>query len=93
LGAALDALTATTGTRYLLTAFTPADPAKVAAGWEIGGSDHVFKYLDFANVQGYDYHGAGSDNSWEPNRTGHQANWNDDVDDPYPFHFSSESAP
>lgn len=88
----LDALTTTTGKRYLLTAFTPADPAKVAAGWEISGSDHVFKYLDFANVQGYDYHGAGSDNSWEPNRTGHQANWNTDVDDPYSFHFSSENA-
>jgi chitinase len=88
----LDALTATTGKRYLLTAFTPADQAKVNAGWEISGADHVFKYLDFANVQGYDFHGAGSDNSWEPNRTGHQANWNTDVDDPYSFHFSSDAA-
>jgi chitinase len=88
----LDALTTTTGKRYLLTAFTPADPAKVAAGWEISGADHVFKYMDFANVQGYDYHGAGSDNSWEPNRTGHQANWFNDTNDPYSFHFSSESA-
>ena len=88
----LDALTATTGKRYLLTAFTPADQAKVDAGWEISGADNVFKYLDFANVQGYDFHGSGSDNSWEPNRTGHQANWNTDVDDPYSFHFSSEAA-
>jgi chitinase len=88
----LDALSVTTGKRYLLTAFTPADQAKVDAGWEISGSDNVFKYLDFANVQGYDFHGSGSDNSWEPNRTGHQANWNTDVDDPYTFHFSSEAA-
>jgi chitinase len=88
----LDALTATTGKRYQLTTFTPADPAKVAAGWEISGSSNVFSYLDFANVQGYDFHGAGSDNSWEPNRTGHQANWNTDVDDPYGVHFSAENA-
>ncbi len=87
-----DALTAQTGKRYLLTAFTPADPAKIAAGWEISGSDHVFRYMDFANVQGYDFHGAGSDNSWEPNRTGHQANWHNDVDDPYGTRFSAASA-
>ena len=65
----LDALTVTTGKRYLLTAFTPADPAKIAAGWDItrnDGNHSVFDYMDFANVQGYDFHGAGSDNSWEP---------------------------
>ncbi|HEX2130480.1 MAG TPA: glycosyl hydrolase family 18 protein [Actinophytocola sp.] len=88
----LDALTEQTGKRYLLTAFTPADPAKIAAGWEISGGDHVFEYLDFANVQGYDFHGSGSDNSWEPNRTGHQANWYTDADDPYDVLFSAESA-
>ena len=88
----LDALTEQTGERYLLTAFTPADPAKIAAGWEISGSDNVFRYLDFANVQGYDFHGSGSDNSWEPDRTGHQANWNVDADDPYATHFSAASA-
>ncbi|HEX6681193.1 MAG TPA: glycosyl hydrolase family 18 protein [Candidatus Limnocylindrales bacterium] len=84
----LDALTATTGKRYLLTAFTPADPAKTAAGWEMD----VFRYMDFANVQGYDFHGAGSDNSWEPNRTGHQANLLRDAQDPYPFDFSVDRA-
>src|SRR6185369_12363011 len=68
--------------------FLPADPAKVAAGWEISGSPNVFNYLDFANVQGYDFHGAGSDNSWEPNRTGHQGNLHPDAQDPYPFTFS-----
>jgi chitinase len=91
----LDALTATTGKRYLLTAFTPADPAKIAAGWDItdrDGNPGVFDYMDFANVQGYDFHGAGSDNSWEPNRTGHQANLYTDADDPYSFHFSIENA-
>ncbi|RZU48669.1 chitinase (glycosyl hydrolase family 18) [Krasilnikovia cinnamomea] len=87
----LDALGATTGRRYLLTAFTPADPAKIAAGWDIGASG-VFRYLDFANVQGYDFHGAGSDNSWEPNRTGHQGNLYRDAQDPYPFEFSVERA-
>ena len=83
----LDELSLTTGKRYLLTAFTPADPAKIAAGWDIGPNG-VFRYMDFANAQGYDFHGAGSDNSWEPNRTGHQANLNRDAQDPYPFEFS-----
>lgn len=85
----LDARAAQTGQRYLLTAFTPADPVKIAAGWEL---DQVFDSLDFANVQGYDFHGSGSDNSWEPGRTGHQANLFTDTDDPYPFHFSVDSA-
>ncbi|MEU9842060.1 methylmalonyl-CoA mutase family protein, partial [Actinomadura sp. NPDC048032] len=31
----------------------------------------VAKSMDIFNVQGYDFHGAGSDNSWEPNQTGH----------------------
>jgi chitinase len=85
----LDAYGATTGKRYQLHAFTPADPAKVAAGWDLA---KVFGSLDVANVQGYDFHGAGSDNSWEPNRTGHQGNLYADADDPYPFHFSAEAA-
>ncbi len=85
----LDAYGATTGKRYQLHAFTPADPAKVAAGWDLS---KVFTSLDVANVQGYDFHGSGSDNSWEPNRTGHQANLYADADDPYPFHFSAETA-
>ncbi|MCP2257504.1 chitinase [Streptoalloteichus tenebrarius] len=85
----LDALTATTGKRYQLTAFTPADPAKIAAGWELG---RVAQSMDIFNVQGYDFHGSGSDNSWEPNRTGHQGNLYVDKDDPYSFHFSVENA-
>ncbi len=85
----MDAYGATTGKRYQLHAFTPADPNKVASGWDLS---KVFNYLDVANVQGYDFHGSGSDNSWEPNRTGHQGNLYADADDPYPFHFSAEAA-
>lgn len=85
----LDELTKETGQRYLLTAFTPADPAKIEAGWELA---EVAKSMDIFNIQGYDFHGSGSDNSWEPNRTGHQGNLYTDVDDPYPFHFSVENA-
>ncbi|MEU6861534.1 glycosyl hydrolase family 18 protein [Glycomyces sp. NPDC046736] len=91
----LDERSAETGKDYLLTAFTPADPDKVEAGWDItraDGTPSVFDYMDFANVQGYDFHGSGSDNSWEPNLTGHQANQTTDVDDPYSFHFSNEIA-
>ncbi|AWS40648.1 glycosyl hydrolase family 18 protein [Streptosporangium sp. 'caverna'] len=85
----LDALTEETGKRYQLTAFTPADPAKISSGWDL---PEVAKSLDVFNVQGYDFHGSGSDNSWEPNRAGHQANLYADTDDPYSFHFSVENA-
>ncbi|MEV7941468.1 glycosyl hydrolase family 18 protein [Kitasatospora sp. NPDC088264] len=77
------------GSHKLLTAFTPADPAKVAAGWDL---TKIFSSLDIANVQGYDFHGSGSDNSWEPNRTGPQANLYADPNDPYNFHFSVDAA-
>ncbi|MFB7586125.1 glycosyl hydrolase family 18 protein [Streptomyces sp. NPDC056169] len=77
------------GGHKLLTAFTPADPVKIAQGWEL---DKIFTSMDFANVQGYDFHGAGSDNSWEPNRVGHQGNLYTDAQDPYGFHFSVENA-
>ncbi|GHA91911.1 glycosyl hydrolase family 18 protein [Streptomyces termitum] len=77
------------GEHRLLTAFTPADPAKIEAGWDLG---RIFESLDYANVQGYDFHGAGSDNSWEPNRVGHGSNLYTDDQDPYSFHFSVENA-
>jgi chitinase len=54
-----------TGEDYLLTAFLPAAPAKIKAGFEV---DEIFESLDFATVQGYDLHG-----SWEP-VTNHQSN-------------------
>ncbi|WP_369381555.1 glycosyl hydrolase family 18 protein [Streptomyces sp. cg36] len=82
-------LDAVGGTHKLLTAFTPADPAKIQQGWDL---TKVFASLDFANVQGYDFHGAGSDNSWEPNRTGDQANLYTDAQDPYTTHFSVDAA-
>jgi chitinase len=49
---------------YDLTAFLPAAPANITAGFEAA---KIFKYLDFGTVQGYDYHG-----SWE-NRTNQQS--------------------
>ncbi|HEX5201640.1 glycoside hydrolase family 18 protein [Paractinoplanes rhizophilus] len=54
--AQLDKLGKSTRKHYDLTAFLPAAPAKVTAGFE----GKIFKYLDFGTVQGYDYHG-----SWE----------------------------
>jgi chitinase len=77
------------GEHKLLTAFTPADPKKIDAGWDLS---KIFGDLDFANVQGYDFHGAGSDNSWEPNRTGHQANLYPDAQSPYANDFSIDGA-
>ena len=70
------------GRQFLLTAFLPADPAKISAGVEIGP---VFNQLDFATVQGYDFHG-----SWE-NRTNHQSQLRIPAADPGP-RFSVESA-
>ena len=55
--AQLDKLGRTTHKHYDLTAFLPAAPAKIDAGFE---ANKIFKYLDFGTVQGYDFHG-----SWE----------------------------
>ncbi|AUG81319.1 chitinase [Kitasatospora sp. MMS16-BH015] len=82
----LDALP---GPHKLLTAFTPADQNKIGAGWDLGQD---FTSLDIGNIQGYDFHGSGSDNSWEPNLTGHQANLYASTADPYGFHFSTDAA-
>jgi chitinase len=49
---------------YDLTAFLPAAPAKMDAGFE---AKKLFKLFDFATVQGYDFHG-----SWE-GRTNQQS--------------------
>ncbi|GAA3289871.1 glycoside hydrolase family 18 protein [Dactylosporangium vinaceum] len=46
------------GKDKVLTAFLPAAPAKMDAGFE---ANKIFKYLDFGTVQGYDFHG-----TWEP---------------------------
>ncbi|MET8234232.1 glycoside hydrolase family 18 protein [Micromonospora sp. NPDC005298] len=50
----LDAYGRTTRTHHPLTAFLPANPAAMDAGYE---GRKIFKYLDFATVQGYDFHG------------------------------------
>jgi chitinase len=54
----LDALGRQTHKKYDLTAFLPADPAKIDRGFEVR---KVFSSLTFATTQGYDYHG-----SWDP---------------------------
>jgi chitinase len=60
----LDAYGRERGRRYQLTAFLPADPAKMDAGYQ---GHRIFRHLDHATVQGYDFHGA-----WEPT-TNHQS--------------------
>ncbi|MFY1689250.1 glycoside hydrolase family 18 protein [Plantactinospora sp. WMMB782] len=54
----LDALGRPARRHYALTAFVPANPAAIDAGFEVR---KVFRNLDFATVQGYDFHG-----TWEP---------------------------
>ncbi len=71
------------GRTYQLTAFLPADPDKISAGVEIGP---VFSQLDFATIQGYDFHGP-----WE-NQTNHQSQLRSPSNDPAPRRFSVENA-
>ena len=79
----LDAYGATAGRHYSLSAFLPADPAKIAAGFEV---PQIFSSLDWATVQGYDFHGA-----WE-GTTMHQANLFPVANDPSPAKFSGDLA-
>jgi chitinase len=79
----LDAYGATVGKHFSLSAFLPADPAKIAAGFEV---PQVFNSLDWATVQGYDFHGA-----WETT-TMHQANLFPVANDPSPVKFSDDLA-
>ena len=72
-----------TGEDYLLTAFLPAAPAKIDAGFEVRS---VFRDLDFATVQGYDFHG-----TWEMT-TNHQAQLFSPAADPDPAGFSVDLA-
>jgi chitinase len=60
----LDAYGRERGRRYQLTAFLPADPATMDAGYQ---GHRIFRHLDFATVQGYDFHG-----TWE-STTNHQS--------------------
>jgi chitinase len=60
----LDAQGRRSGRHHQLTAFLPADPAAMDAGYE---GHRIFHHLDFATVQGYDFHG-----TWE-STTNHQS--------------------
>ncbi|HEY3008069.1 MAG TPA: glycoside hydrolase family 18 protein [Micromonosporaceae bacterium] len=50
----LDAYGATVGRQFELSAFLPAAPATMDAGYE---GNKIFNSLDFGTVQGYDFHG------------------------------------
>ena len=50
----LDAVGRADRRHYQLTAFVPANPAAIDAGFEV---PKVFRNLDFATVQSYDFHG------------------------------------
>ena len=71
------------GRRYRLSAFLPADPAKITAGIEV---PQLFSSLDWGTVQGYDFHGA-----WE-GTTNHQGNLYAAAGDPSPTKFSGDLA-
>lgn len=81
--AQLDEHGAETGRAFELTAFLPAAPAKIDAGFEV---DAIFEDLDFATVQGYDFHG-----TWE-STTNHQAQLFSPRRDPDPARFSLDLA-
>src|SRR5262249_57865421 len=78
-----DAYGAQVGRSYTLSAFLPADPNKIDAGFE---ANRIFNYLDYASVQGYDLHGA-----WE-NQTNHQSQLHSPAADPAPSRFSVHNA-
>jgi chitinase len=54
----LDAYGRTAHRHYELSAFLPANPKNIDAGYEV---PRIFRDLDFATLQGYDFHG-----TWEP---------------------------
>jgi len=82
--AQLDAYGASVGRTYDLTAFLPADVAKIDAGIDPA----IFNYLTFATVQGYDFYGA-----WGP-QTNHQSQLRNPPGNPAPANqqYSIESA-
>ncbi|SFT47962.1 chitinase [Actinopolyspora lacussalsi subsp. righensis] len=79
----LDGLEAETGETYDLTAFLPASPEKIDAGFEV---NKVFDSLDFATVQGYDLHGAYEET------TNHQSALYSPAGDPSTERFSVDKA-
>ena len=79
----LDAYGRQTGRSYELSAFLPAAPAKIAAGFE---GNKIFRYLDYGTVQGYDFHG-----TWETT-TNHQSAIRVPAGEPVPGDFSIDGA-
>lgn len=81
----LDEFGAQVGRTYELSAFLPADPAKLQAGFEV---PQIFNHLDYATVQGYDFYGP-----WEP-QTNHQGQLRNPPNNPAPSNqqFSGEIA-
>ncbi|MDR1799941.1 MAG: Ig-like domain-containing protein, partial [Bifidobacteriaceae bacterium] len=83
----LDEYSLISGKRYELSAFLPANPAIIRAGqWN---DPELFKYIDFGNVQGYDFQGG-----WDPILAGHQGNLWPDPKDPRPLmeSYSADAA-
>jgi chitinase len=68
---------------YDLTAFLPANPVALDAGFETA---KVFRLLTFGTVQGYDYHG-----TWEA-LTNQQSSLRSPAADPTKANFSSQTA-
>ncbi len=84
----LDALPSRSdGSKYLLTAFIPADPKVIEAGWDV---KEVMKHLDYGNLQGYDLRGpfGGADDLV----TNHQSALHLIKADPNPKKLSVETA-
>ncbi|MQA97067.1 MAG: glycosyl hydrolase [Streptosporangiales bacterium] len=79
---ALDEAGREAGRRYRLTASLSPDPVKAAAGIE----PEIFSHIDFATVQGYDFHG-----SWSE-VTNHHAQLFSPRDDPSPERLSADLA-
>src|SRR5690606_34896457 len=80
----LNAYGASVGRTYDLTAFLPADLAKIDAGI----NPAIFNHLTYATVQGYDFYGA-----WGP-QTNHQSQLRNPPGNPAPANqrYSVESA-
>jgi chitinase len=69
----LDAYGAQAGRRLTLSTFVPDDEAKIRRGFE---ADQIFRYVDYATVNGFDLHGP-----WDRN-TNHHAQLYSPPDDP-----------
>jgi chitinase len=80
----LDALGRQDHKHFLLTAFLPADPAKISAGFEVPA---IFHSLDWATVQGYDLHG-----TWETTTNFQSALFSPPGDPATPTKFSVDLA-